>query len=126
MSPPLALIEGFFGRPWSWADRAAAVAFLAPHGYGAYLYAPKADPWLRRRWQEPIPEGELEELARFGEACRNAGVRLGAGLSPFELHLHAEGDWQAALDTKLDQLDEAGIEDLAILFDDMRAPSFTG
>ena len=120
MTPPLALIEGFFGRPWSWPDRHEAVRFLAPHGFGAYLYAPKADPWLRRRWQEPYPAETLAELAGFGAACRTAGVRLGAGLSPFELHLHASGDWQTPLDAKLAQLDEAGIEDLAILFDDMR------
>jgi len=120
VTPPLALIEGFFGRPWSWPDRHEAVRFLAPHGYGAYLYAPKADPWLRRRWQEPYPAETLAALAEFGAACRGAGVRLGAGLSPFELHLHAEGDWQTPLDAKLAQLDEAGVEDLAILFDDMR------
>jgi hypothetical protein len=120
MTPPLALIEGFFGRPWSWADRAEAVRFLAPHGYGAYLYAPKADPWLRRRWQEPYPDEEISALADFAAICREADVRLGAGLSPFELHLHAEGDWQHPMDAKLAQLDSAGVEELAILFDDMR------
>ena len=65
MTPELGVIEGFFGRPWSWAERRDAVAALAPHGYRFYLYAPKADPWLRRRWQEPHPEPELEELAAF-------------------------------------------------------------
>ena len=120
MTPPLVLIEGFFGRPWSWADREAAVRFLAPRGYGAYLYAPKADARLRRRWQEPYPADELAAFAAFAAACREAGVRLGAGLSPFELHLQAHGDWQHPLDAKLAQLDEAGIDDLAILFDDMR------
>ena len=30
MIPELGLIEGFFGRPWSWADREAAVRFLEP------------------------------------------------------------------------------------------------
>ena len=68
--PELGLIEGFFGRPWSWADRREAVRFLRPHGYSFYIYAPKADPWLRRRWQEPHPEPELAELAAFREVCR--------------------------------------------------------
>ncbi|WP_129793531.1 beta-N-acetylglucosaminidase domain-containing protein [Sphingosinicella sp. CPCC 101087] len=120
MTPPLALIEGFFGRPWSWRDRSEAVRFLAPHGYGAYLYAPKADPWLRRGWREPYPDNELEALAAFGRDCNAAGVRLGAGLSPFELHLEAGRNWETALNAKVAQLDQAGVEDLAILFDDMR------
>ena len=120
MTTELGLIEGFFGRPWSWGDRHEAVRFLGPRGYGFYLYAPKADPFLRRRWQEPFPETELAELARFAGTCRTAGVRLGAGLSPFELHLHPETHWQAPFAAKLAELDAEGIEDLAILFDDMR------
>ena len=120
MTPELGLIEGFFGRPWSWEDRHEAVRFLGPRGYRFYLYAPKADAFLRRRWQERFPADEGKALAGFAEACRAAGVRLGAGLSPFELHLHPGSDWQAPLAAKLDELDAAGIEDLALLFDDMR------
>jgi hypothetical protein len=116
----LGLIEGFFGRPWSWADRRAAVEFLAPHGYRFYLYAPKADAFLRRRWQAPYPEPELAELWALREACRGAGVRFGVGLSPFELHLHPERGWQERLSAKLAELEQLRPDDLAILFDDMR------
>jgi hyaluronoglucosaminidase len=118
--PELGLIEGFFGRPWSWADRHEAVRFLRPHGYSFYLYAPKADTWLRRRWQEPHPEAELAELAAFRETCRASGVRFGIGLSPFELHLHPERGWQERLGAKLAALAPLRPDDLAILFDDMR------
>ena len=118
--PELGLIEGFFGRPWSWADRREAVRFLRPHGYSFYVYAPKADPWLRRRWQEPHPEAELAELVALREACRAAGVRFGIGLSPFELHLQAEPGWQEKLAAKLAMLAPLKPDDLAILFDDMR------
>jgi hypothetical protein len=120
MIPELGLIEGFFGRPWSWADRASAVRFLRPHGYSFYLYAPKADAWLRRRWQEPHPAAEMEALAEFRDVCRAAGVRFGIGLSPFELHLHPGRGWQEALAVKLAQLALLKPDDLAILFDDMR------
>jgi len=120
MTPELGLIEGFFGRPWRWSDRHEAVRFLAPHGYGFYLYAPKADAFLRRRWQDSHPEAELAELAAFAETCRREKVRMGIGLSPFELHLHPETHWQAPLARKLAELDQVGVEDLALLFDDMR------
>jgi hypothetical protein len=120
VTPPLGLIEGFFGRPWGWADRREAVAVLAPHGYSFYLYAPKADPWLRRRWQEPFPEAEIEQLAVFARYCRAEGVRFGIGLSPFELHLHPKAGWKEMLSRKLGELDQLKPDDLAILFDDMR------
>jgi hyaluronoglucosaminidase len=118
--PELGLIEGFFGRPWSWAAREEAVRFLGPHGFRFYLYAPKADAYLRRRWQEPHPEAELARLMALREACRAAGVRFGIGLSPFELHLHPERGWQERLAAKLAHLAALRPDDLAILFDDMR------
>ena len=120
MSVELGLIEGFFGRPWSWAERREAVQFLGPRGYGFYLYAPKADAYLRRKWQEPHPEEEFAELARFASACRDAGMRFGVGLSPFELHLAEGRDWEPLLGRKLEMLRDLSVDLLAILFDDMR------
>jgi hypothetical protein len=116
----LGTVEGFFGRPYSWAERTDLMRFLAPHGYGFYLYAPKADPYLRRRWREPHPDAELAALAAFAADCRAAGVRFGVGLSPFELHFDFTAEAKAALTAKLAALDAAGCEWLAILFDDMK------
>ncbi len=120
MIPELGLIEGFFGRPWSWGERAEAMRFLAPHHYRFYLYAPKADAFLRRAWREPYPEAELAGIAEFAASCREERVRFGIGLTPFELHLHSGNDWREPLAAKLAQLDQTGLDDLAILFDDMR------
>jgi hyaluronoglucosaminidase len=116
----LGTIEGFYGRPWTWEERAETVAFLAPHGYGFYLYAPKADPYLRRRWTEPHPPETADRLATFAARCRDAGVRFGVGISPYEIYRAFDDDARAALTAKLAFLDNVGVEDLAILFDDMR------
>lgn len=116
----LGIIEGFFGLPWSWAERREAVSFLAPHGYRFYLYAPKADAFLRRDWQKPHSAEEILELADFRAHCRAEGVRFGIGLSPFELHLGEGDDWKAPLAAKLDRLAELAPDDLALLFDDMK------
>jgi hypothetical protein len=118
--PELGLVEGFFGLPWSWDERCEAVSFLAPHGYGFYLYAPKADAWLRKRWQEPHPADEMARLAAFRAHCRAHGVRFGIGLSPFELHLHEGDDWKQPLAVKLDMLAALEPDDIALLFDDLR------
>jgi len=115
----LGVIEGFYGKPWSWEDRRAAVEFLAPHGYGFFLYAPKADPFLRRRWQEDHPTALADGLRGLSAACRRAGVRFGVGLSPYESFREFGADARAALERKLAFLDDLEIQDLAILFDDM-------
>ena len=118
--PELGLVEGFFGRPWSWAQRREVMQRLAPAGFGFHIYAPKADAFLRRRWREPHPDQEAQALADFAAACRAAGVRFGVGLSPFEAYLDFDSAAQEALARKLAQLDAMGVRDLAVLFDDMR------
>lgn len=117
--PDLGIVEGYFGMPWDWAARTETMEAMAPHGYRFFHYAPKGDPWLRRRWMEPYPDAELARLAAFGAACRAAGVRFGVGLSPFEAHRGFDSAMRAAMEAKIDQLDAAGIDELAILFDDM-------
>jgi hypothetical protein len=116
----LGLIEGFYGRPWSWAERADSIAFLAPRGYGFYIYAPKADVHLRRRWREPFPDETLRSLRALAEHCAELGVRFGVGLSPYELYRGFDAAAKADLARKLAELTEIGVTDLAILFDDMR------
>lgn len=119
-APELGLIEGFYGRPWTPAARAETTAFLRPHGYGFYLYAPKADPYLRRRWREPFPDADAAGLVALSAHCRSLGVRFGVGLSPYELYRSFDQTDRADLARKLAELDALGVSDLAILFDDMR------
>jgi len=117
---PLGLIEGFYGKPWSFEERAEVIARLAPRGYAFYLYAPKSDAFLRRGWQEGHPEETAGQLRQLSEACRAMGVRFGIGLSPFELYWNFDRQGGEALRHKIELLDDIGIDDLAILFDDMR------
>lgn len=120
MAVELGIIEGFYGKPWTWREREETIAFLAPHGYRFYLYAPKGDAYLRRRWAEPHPAEAASRLAALASRCRELGVRFGVGLSPYEIYLGFDAAARAALARKLAFLDAIGVEDLAILFDDMR------
>ena len=123
MTPELGIIEGFYGKPWTWSQREATISFLAPHGYRFYLYAPKGDPYLRRRWSESHPRETVLELAKFGKTCRALDVRFGIGLSPYELYNSFDNAAREALQRKLASFNELQIDDLAILFDDMRGDS---
>ena len=119
MDVELGIIEGFYGRPWSWDERAATVAYLEPHGYRFFLYAPKADAYLRRRWHEDHPRETADGLARLAARCAELGVRFGIGVSPFEVQTFGAAE-KDALGRKLAYFDSLGARDLAILFDDMR------
>lgn len=120
MTPELGIIEGYYGAPWTWAERAYQVSFLAPYGYRFFMYAPKADPFLRKRWREDAPAETTTALSTLSAHCRATGVRFGVGLSPYEIWADFGDETKAALARKLAWLDSIGVDDLGILFDDMR------
>jgi hyaluronoglucosaminidase len=120
MKPMLGIIEGYFGRTWQWADRRAVVDCLAPAGYQFFHYAPKIDVHLRRDWQQLHSPETTAEMANFAAHCRVQSVRFGVGLTPYGAHLDFNAETRAALKAKLAHLDAIGLDDLAVLFDDMR------
>ncbi|HSJ10481.1 MAG TPA: beta-N-acetylglucosaminidase domain-containing protein, partial [Longimicrobiales bacterium] len=120
MTPELGIIEGFYGTPWTWQQREDATSFLGAAGYRTWFYAPKSDEWLRTRWQEPRPPEDARMLARFADHCHQLGMRFGIGLSPFEAYRAFDRTMRDALERKLAFYDELGVDDVAILFDDMR------
>lgn len=120
MTPELGIIEGYFGRAWSWPDRDFVISRLAAAGYRFFHYAPKSDSKLRRNWQALHDDAETAALRKFARHCRSLNVRFGVGLSPYGAHLDFDAAAKAALKAKIMHLDSLGIDDLVILFDDMR------
>jgi hypothetical protein len=117
----LGIVEGYYGRPWTWAERSRVASLLAPHGYRFFLHAPKAATALRRRWREPMTADELAPMAEFARHCRALGLRFGVGLSPSEFDASAGHDDWARLAARIATLDDAvGLDALALLFDDIR------
>jgi hypothetical protein len=118
------VIEGFYGRPWSWAARHEQVARFAGWGLDAYLYAPKSDRALRRGWREGYladaqAADTFAELRSLADHCRASGVRFGVGLSPWGLQQQYGDDDRAALQAKVGELMQLQPDLLGIFFDDM-------
>jgi hyaluronoglucosaminidase len=115
----LGIIEGYFGKAWSWARRRYVVETLAPLGYHFFHYAPKIDPFLRRRWQEAYPQDEAYEIKSFAKFCAGLGVSFGVGLSPYEAFNDFNAAKRAALVARVEELAQLGCVELGIFFDDM-------
>ncbi|MAS93726.1 MAG: hyaluronidase [Verrucomicrobiales bacterium] len=116
----LGIIEGFFGRQWSWPARADYAAFLKQHGYNYYIYAPKGDRFLREEWHKPLPDVTLTGLRKIREIYWKAGVAFGIGINLYELHFQYDDKAIQLLENKIRQLNELSPDILAILFDDMK------
>ncbi len=117
--PLRGVIEGFYGSPWPAEARSLYAAWLAELGLNCYLYAPKADPYLRRAWTEHWPEDEWCMLRNLAERHRRAGIMFGIGLSPFSLYADYSPAQRSRLRAKIERLNALDAPFLAILFDDM-------
>ncbi len=114
------VIEGFFGREWTWEARRDYAAFLRNNGYRFYIYAPKGDRKLREEWPEPWPSETFEALRQLGNVYHEAGLAWGIGLNLYELHFKYDDEAIRQLEKKIRYLNELQPDVLAILFDDMK------
>ena len=68
------VIEGFYGRPWTEAQRIEMMDWIKAAGMNLYVYAPKDDVKLRARWREPYTDSEMAALARLVAAAKARGL----------------------------------------------------
>ena len=113
------VIEGFYGRAWPAETRLAYATYLAEAGLNTYIYCPKGDAFLRKRWQEDWPDSDWRELLQLSAAYRDRQLNFGVGLSPYALYQEYGTPQKALLCRKLERLSELSSPLIAILFDDM-------
>ena len=120
VTPYLGVIEGFFGRTWSFQERYDYADFLKANDYHFYIYAPKSDAHLRKSWQQDWPAETADQLKNLVNHYQALGLDFGIGLSPFEIYNNYDVAARKALLDKVERLNELGIDILCLLFDDMR------
>ncbi len=114
-----ALIEGYYGPPWTDEQRYSMLTTMAACKFNAYFYAPKDDPYHRSRWNELYPDEKLSGLKdlvdRAGELCIDVWYAIGPGLT---MQYSSTEDF-AALVRKLEQVRSVGLNRFSLLFDDI-------
>lgn len=113
------VVEGFYGCPWSQAQRLTLLEWLAAWGLNTYFYAPKDDLKHRALWREPYDAEECAKLRELIDACRARGLRFFYGLSPGLDIRYSEAEELACLRRRYEQLHALGAEHFALLFDDI-------
>jgi len=120
------VIEGFYGRPWTHAERLDLIAFCGEEGFDTWVHAPKDDPYHRERWRDPYPADELARLAELAAAAGRAGIELTCAIAPgLSIQYDSERDL-AQLLAKAEQLRSAGVRRLQLLWDDIESRDARG
>jgi hyaluronoglucosaminidase len=117
--PRCGVVEGFFGAPWSMAQRGALFDLGAARGMNTYLYAPKDDLYHRKLWREPYPANDWKNLRRLIRRAHDNGIDFVYGFHPGAgLSFSDERPIQLLL-KKAQRFYDAGVRTFAVLFDDI-------
>ena len=115
------IVEGFYGNPWSHEERADMLSFMSEIGMNAYIYAPKNDPYHRRKWRIPYPAKQLASLKRLASHARSADISFVFAVSPGLSLRYSDKHDVDALTAKMTALHDVGVRDFALLLDDIPA-----
>jgi len=113
------VIEGFYGQPWTQAERFELFDWMASWGLNTYLYAPKDDLKHRALWRELYSASESEELRKIIQACQQRNICFIYALSPgLDIRYSNETELNH-LKMRFDQMLALGCHNFSLLFDDI-------
>ncbi|WP_067192104.1 beta-N-acetylglucosaminidase domain-containing protein, partial [Streptococcus sp. DD10] len=121
-------IEGYYGNPWSNADRAELMRFGGDLKLTQYFFAPKDDPYHNKKWRELYPEEKLSEIRELARVGNENKTRYVWTIHPFmhnRIRFGNEEHYKEDLETikaKFSQLMAAGVREFGILADDAATP----
>jgi protein O-GlcNAcase/histone acetyltransferase len=118
-NPRGGVIEGFYGRPWSGAERLTLFGWMRDAGLVDYLHAPKDDPLHRSRWREPYDPAAAAGLGDLVASCHDHGLSFIWALSPgLDIRYASAVDVDHLL-RRVGQVTDLGVGAVALLFDDI-------
>ncbi|MET7477707.1 beta-N-acetylglucosaminidase domain-containing protein [Streptomyces sp. NPDC005648] len=113
------VVEGFYGTPWTHAERLAQLDFYGRTKQNVYVYSPKDDPYLRARWRDEYPAADLARLRELVDRAGADHVRFTYALSPGLSVCYSSASDIAALTRKLESLYVIGVRSFAVPLDDI-------
>ena len=114
------MIEGFYGPPWSHAERLDLLAFCGREGLNTWVHAPKDDPFHRARWREPYPDAQLARARRARGARPSSTASTSRTRSrPASTSATPTTAELETLVAKCEQVRRVGVASFQLLWDDV-------
>lgn len=112
-------VEGFYGQPWSHADRIEQIRFYGRIKLNTYIYGPKDDPYHSSpNWRKPYPAEEAEHIKELAEEATHNKVNF-----VWAIHPGQDIQWNLTdsmnILSKFEKMYDLGVRSFAVFFDDI-------
>ncbi|MFB9864415.1 beta-N-acetylglucosaminidase domain-containing protein [Rufibacter immobilis] len=112
-------VEGFYGEPWSHADRLVQLRFYGRLKLNTYIYGPKDDPYHSSpHWRDPYPAKEAAHIRELAQVAKQNKVEFVWAIHPGKDIQWNQADSAAVL-AKFNLMYDLGVRAFAVFFDDI-------
>ncbi len=116
--PQRGLVEGYYGNPYSEANRMSLFEMFGRQKMNVYIYGPKDDVYHKDRWREKYPTAQGKKITQYVNAAK-------ANKVDFVWAIHPGNDIQwndtdrKNIVNKLKAMYDLGVRTFAVFFDDV-------
>jgi hyaluronoglucosaminidase len=113
------VVEGFYGKPWTHAQKLKGIEYFADYNMNTYFLAPKDDPLQRFNWRSPFSAEYLHDTAELISHGKLHGIDFVLCVSPgLSVEYSNEADVDAVIN-RFKQLTDLGATHFGMLWDDI-------
>ena len=113
------VVEGFYGKPWTHAQKLKGIEFFADYNMNTYFLAPKDDPLQRFNWRSPFTSEYLKETAELISHGKLHGIDFVLCVSPGLSVEYSNNSDVDAVVNRFKQLTDLGASHFGMLWDDI-------
>ncbi|QEV18147.1 beta-N-acetylglucosaminidase domain-containing protein [Streptomyces alboniger] len=113
------LTEGFYGTPWTRAQRLAQLDFMGRTKQNRYLYAPGDDLYRQARWREPYPADQRAGFRALAARAKANHITLAWAVSPGQAMCMSSDKDLRDLTRKIDAMWALGVRAFQLQFQDV-------
>lgn len=116
--PQRGLVEGYYGNPYSEADRMGLFRMFGRQKMNVYIYGPKDDVYHKDRWRENYPTAQAAKIKEYVNAAKANKVEF-----VWAIHPGNDIQWNKTdsvnIVNKLKSMYNLGVRTFAVFFDDV-------
>ena len=116
--PQRGLVEGYYGNPYSEADRMGLLEMFGETKMNVYIYGPKDDAYHKSKWREEYPTDLGKKITEYVNVAKANKIEFMWAIHPGE-DIQWNATDRANIVNKLKAMCALGVRSFAVFWDDL-------